>query len=104
VSQDPAYLEHEKSFPLADAYMAVSAIVASVGLFRRRNWAVLFGIMAGSGIIFLGLMDILYALQQGMFNDLSGASIETAFICATCLILGPVTIAIVWRSRHALGY
>jgi multisubunit Na+/H+ antiporter MnhG subunit len=103
-SNDPAYLEHERSFPLADAYMAIATLIAAVGLFRRRSWAVLYGIMAGSGIIFLGLMDTLYALQQGLISDLSFPSIETAIICASCLILGPVTIAYIWRNRHALEY
>jgi hypothetical protein len=102
-SNDPAYLEHERSFPLADAYMAVAALIASVGLFRRRNWAVLYGIMAGSGIIFLGLMDTLYALQQGLISDFSFASIETAIICASCLILGPIAIIYIWRNRQALN-
>ena len=103
-SDDPAYVEHEQSFPLADAYMAVSALIAAAGLLRRRNWAVLFGIMAGSGIIFLGLMDTLYALQQDLIAGWSAASLEMALICAVCLILGPLTIAYVWRNRHALGY
>lgn len=103
-SNDPAYLEHERSFPLADAYMAIATLIASVGLLRRRSWAVLYGIMAGSGIIFLGLMDTLYALQQGLISDFSFASIETALICASCLILGPITIAYIWRSRRALEY
>jgi hypothetical protein len=99
VSTDAAYLAHERSFPLADMYMAVAAIIAAIGLFRRRSWGLLFGVMAGSGIIFLGLMDILYALEQGIFRD----SVLTILICAACLIIGPVSIAYIWIKRHELG-
>lgn len=102
ISERPAYIEHERSFPLADLYMVISAITAAIGLFLRRRWAVLFGIMAGSATIFLGLMDTLYAIQHGMIRDLSPASIQTAYICAVCLIFGPATIVYLWRNRYAL--
>ena len=95
-----AYLEHEKSFPLADAYVVVCAFLCVAGVIKRTSWAVLFGVAAGSGIIFLGLMDTLYALEQGLIHDLSFPSIETFLICSICLILGPVMIVYMWRNRE----
>lgn len=100
-SDRPAYLEHEKSFPLADLYMVVCLLIGSVGLIRRRTWGMLFGYLGASATIFLGLMDTLYALQNGLIKDFSFASIETFLICVICLVLGPVTIIYLWRNRHA---
>jgi hypothetical protein len=102
MSDDPAYLEHEISFPAADGYMVVCSILCAIGLIRRRPWALLFGIMAGSAIIFLGLMDTLYSIQQGVFLKFDAAAAESFFICATCLVLGPITIVYLWRSRSHL--
>jgi len=99
-SDRPAYLEHEKSFPLADSYAVVCAFLCVVGLIKRKSWAVLFGVAAGSGIIFLGLMDTLYALEQGLIYDLSFPSIETFLICLICLVLGPVMIIYMWWNRE----
>ena len=100
-SDRPAYLEHEKSFPLADLYMVVCLLIGAVGLLRRRTWGLLFGHLGASATIFLGLMDTLYALQNGLIKDFSFASIETFVICAICLILGPVTIIYLWRNRNS---
>jgi len=102
MSDSPAYLEHEQSFPLADGYMAVCCLICAVGLVKQRPWALLFGLMAGSGIVFLGLMDILYSIQQGMFSPFSASAAQVLFICAICLILGPVTITYLWRNRERL--
>jgi hypothetical protein len=99
-SDRPAYLEHEKSFPLADAYAVVCAFLCVAGVIKRKSWAVLFGVAAGSGIIFLGLMDTLYALEQGLIRDLSFPSIETFLICSICLALGPVMIIYMWWNRE----
>lgn len=101
MSDDPAYLEHEKSFPAADGYMVICALICAVGLIRQRPWGLLFGLLAGSGIIFLGLMDTLYSIQQGVFSR-SDAAAEAVVICAVCLILGPVTIIYLWRNRYYL--
>ena len=102
MSDSPAYLEHEQSFPAADGYMVICALICAVGLIRRRPWGLLFGLLAGSGIIFLGLMDTLYSIQQGIFAEFSVAAAEAFFICALCLILGPVTIIYLWRNREHL--
>ncbi len=73
-------------------------------LIRGRPWGLLFGLLAGSAIIFLGLMDTLYSIQQGIFSDFSAAAAEAFAICAACLILGPFTIGYLWRNRaHLLG-
>ena len=97
-----AYLEHEQSFPLADGYMALCCLICAAGLIRRRPWALLFGLLAGSGIIFLGLMDTLYSIQQGIFAALDTAALEAFVICGVCLILGPATIVYLWRNRSQL--
>ena len=97
-----AYLEHEQSFPLADGYMVVCCLICAVGLFKRRSWALVSGVMAGSAIIFLGLMDTLYSIQQGIFAAMDFAAAEAFAISAVCLILGPATIIYLWRNRAHL--
>jgi hypothetical protein len=101
-SDRPAYLEHERSFPLADAYMVVCAFLGAAGIIRRRPSGLLYGLLAGSATIFLGLMDTLYALQQGLIHDFSFSSVETLFLCSLCLVLGPATIIYLWRNREYL--
>ena len=102
MGESQAYLEHEQSFPLADVYMSICCLICAVGLIRRRPWALLFGLLAGSGIIFLGLMDTLYSIQQGIFAAFDAGALEAFVICGVCLVLGPVTIIYLWRNRAHL--
>jgi len=101
-SDTAAYLEHEWSFPAADGYLAVCAFIGAAGLVRKRSWGLLFGLLAGSATIFLGLMDTLHAINQGTFSSFSAIAVQTFLITATCLILGPITIIYLWRNRDYL--
>ena len=101
VTSEPCYLVFEQAFPAADAWTAVAAILAGVSLLRCRPPAVLFGIAAGSGSIFLGLMDVLYNLEHGMYALRTGAMAYEALINVVCLTLGPATMFYVWRWRDA---
>jgi len=65
VRHDEVYLAFENAFPLADAWMAFCALLGAIGLWQRRNWGFLFGLLAASSAIFLGLMAVLFNLQQG---------------------------------------
>jgi hypothetical protein len=101
-TSEPCYLVFERAFPAADAWTAGAAILAGVALLRRRPPAVLFGIAAGSGSIFLGLMDVLYNLEHGMYALRSAEMGYEALINVLCLTLGPATMLYVWRWRVTL--
>ncbi|HET7278725.1 MAG TPA: hypothetical protein VFJ22_11640 [Dermatophilaceae bacterium] len=73
VVEEDWYLRFERSFPVADAWMAACSLVAAVGLFSDRSYGTVFGLLAGSALIFLGLMDLTFNLQNGLFRLLPGS-------------------------------
>ena len=102
-SQDPVYLGFEAAFPAADAWLAIAAVICAEGLRRRRSWAVLYGIAAGSAFIYLGLMDTLYNLEHGMYLHPSSEMLAEVVINVTCFTFGPFLMWYVWRHRRWLG-
>ncbi len=100
--QDPCYLAFERAFPAADAWTAATSIAAATALSRRHATAVLFAIAAGSGFVFLGLMDVLYNLEHGMYALRSAEMASEIVINVFCLTVGPLAIAFAWRRRREL--
>ncbi len=87
-----------KTADLAAAFPDEKDRVLSAGFLA----ALLFGLVGGSAIIFLGLMDTLCSIQRGIFAAMDTAALEAFVICAVCLTLGPVTIIYLWRDRAYL--
>jgi len=102
-SSDPVYLGFERAFPAADAWLVIASIACAEGLRRRRSWAVLYGIAAGSAFIYLGLMDTLYNLEHGMYLHVSAEMATEIVINASCFIFGPLLMWYVWHHRKWLG-
>lgn len=101
-SDDPGWVQFEKAFPLADAYLSVVAAAAARQMWRGEPSAVGLGIAAGSATTFLGLMDVLYNVEHGRYSDRSAdMALETAANVAA-LTLGPITMVRMWRARHRL--
>ena len=103
VQRDAAYLAFEKAFPLADGWMAACAALAAVGLWRRRPWGLLFGLLAASSLVFLGCMDMLWNLNTGSYAIASGAMTAEIVINVYCLAGGLLLIPYLWRNRHSLA-
>lgn len=101
-SQDLMYLGFERAFPAADAWLGIAAIVCAEGLRRRRGAAVLYGIAAGSAFIYLGLMDMLYDLEHGVYTQLSPEMATEVAIVICCFVFGPLLMRYVWRHRRWL--
>ena len=97
------YVAFEQAFPLGDGWLAVTSLLGAVGLIRRRPWGFLFLLLAGSAAVFLGLMDLLYDLEHGLFVPLTPAAGLELAIVALLLALGPTVIVITWTRRRALG-
>lgn len=94
------YLRFERAFPAADGWMAVCSLVAAVGLFTGAGYATVFGLLAAGALVFLGLMDLTFNLQNGLFRLLphSGQMWVEVVIVAWCLALGGF-LAVYFGSR-----
>jgi len=95
---DAIYLGFENSFPLADGWMALALVISACCLLRGDWRAVPWGICAGSAMVYLASMDLLFDLEQKVFGAaMSGRAMIEAAINLSCWILGPLTIARFWR-------
>ena len=101
IRTDAVYLGFENSFPLADAWMATAFLLAARSLWRGEESAVLWGCCAGSAMIFLGCMDLLFNLTQGNFGLApTPGLLAEIMIVVVCLSYGPFAIVYCWRRRH----
>lgn len=92
------YYVFERSFPLADAWLALCCFAAAVGLRRERSYGLLFGLLACGAVIFLALMDLLYSLQNDVFWPFTMDSVVELAIVTLLLI--PATRIIPWLWQH----
>ena len=94
------YVSFEQAFILADCWVAISLLIGLAGLWRMRDWGFLFTLLAGGGGIFLGLMDLLYDLQHGMFVPFTAEAATELIIVVLTLSLTPLAIYLLWRHRR----
>ena len=102
VRADDVYLAFERAFPLADAWMTACALAGAVGLWRGRSWGLLYGLLAGLSLVFLGCLDVLFSLNEGNYRIASPAMATEIAIEVACLVGGPVVIAYLWAHRGEL--
>jgi hypothetical protein len=91
-STTDVYGAFERAFPVADGWMAACAAAAALGLVRGRAWAAPAGIAAGSALVYLGLMDVAFDVEQGLYAQRSGAMAVEIVINVFCLSVGPFLI------------
>ncbi len=96
-----AYVAFENAFPLADAWLALTCVLAFVALGRRAEAALLWLIAAGSAGMYLFCMDVLYDLQNGIYARGAGGVIE-AGINAITLVFSLIALRWAWTHREAL--
>lgn len=97
VRTDAVYIAFENAFPLADGWMVICFFLSAFYLWRGDRRAVLWGICAGSAMIFLGCMDLLFNIQQDHFSGVISAEMWAEIVIVVfCLTFGPFTIWRLW--------
>ena len=99
VSSEHWYAVFENSFPVADSWMALTAIAAGIGLWRARPWGAHAGLLAGSALIFLAAMDITFNIENGLYA-MAATSAPMQFeilINAWTLGLGILAVLRCWK-------
>jgi hypothetical protein len=95
VVEEEWYLRFERSFPVADASIAVASAIAAAGLFTDNSYGTGFGLVAAGGLVFLGLIDLTFNVQNGLFRLLprSGEMWAEVVIITWCLTLGGLLLS-----------
>lgn len=100
--QSASWFAWELSFPLADAWMSLTALLAAVGLWRMRPSGLSFSLVSSGAMVFLGLMDALFFLQNGLYVPLSAEVIVEMTIHIWTIAFGLAAMVTVWKHRHTL--
>jgi len=100
-----SYYAFENAFPLADAWTVVAGILAAVTLVKRQASTLIWSTAAGSTSIFLGLLDVLFDLENGIYTAADGNTggvIVELIINVLTLSLGSVVMIWAWAQRRQL--
>ncbi len=96
-----AYYQFENAFPLADAWLGLTCVMALVTLLRGSERALFWLIAAGSAGAYLGSMDLLYDLENGIFTTGGGGAFELVIVILTWAFSLTV-LSWSWRHREEL--
>ncbi len=98
-----SYYAFENSFPLADVWMIATGVAATLALARRRASAFLWCVAAGTNSVYLGLLDVLFDLENGIYRSADGGAVAVEVsINVLTLTLGAFVIIWAWTRRREL--
>ena len=93
----PGYRNWFMSFPIADGWMFVCAILAAVYAMRESPLASLFAPLTGASLIFLGLYAFTYGYNTGLLFILTPDELIEIAIKIYCLTVGSLLIYHGWK-------
>jgi len=102
VVDDESYDKFERAFPVADAWLAACMLVAAAGLVMEQPFGYAFMLLAGGAGIFLGLMDVTYAAQNGFFRLIRSSFAMRLNVVIYVLTLGLGTLFIAYAMPMLL--
>jgi len=87
------YLSYERSFPIPDlVWLTPGLIISAIGVLLHQLFGYILNIAVSGGLIFLGLVDISFNIQNKQYTSNFGDSMMNIFINLACVILGPIFI------------
>jgi hypothetical protein len=103
----PGYFVFEHAFPPPDLLLAVAFIAAARRLRSpepaRRESGRTLSLAAAGALVFLGVLDVSFNLQNGMYAIAFADAAVALAINAWCLGFGLVVVGRLWRPASARG-
>ncbi len=94
------YVKFQKAFPVADFWTAAVALAGAIILLAGHSFGFFFTLLAASSLIFLGLMDVTFNIQNKLYRFLRTSN-EMRFellINFWTLGFGIALIIFAWRN------
>jgi hypothetical protein len=101
VNATPCYFAYEHSFPLPDGFLAILLLVAGILLMLNKPWGGKLSLMAAGALVFLGLVDFSFNIQNGIYMTSSVDLVLNAFINVWCVIFGAGIAFVIGRKPVA---
>jgi len=98
--QDEAY---ERAFPAADTYMIACCMTAARNLLKMNRKGIFAGTAAGSALVFLGSLDILYSLENSKYWPLNSDRAQMLIVHLWAITVGSTTLRVLWKNRDLFG-
>ena len=84
----PGYFVYEHSFPLPDLILAAALLVAARLLYRGKAAGRTLSLVCAGALIFLGVLDFSFNLQNGLYAISTLDLVLNAFINLWCVVFG----------------
>ena len=102
-SDAASYYVFENAFPAADGWLTIGCALAAWAIHKRKASALLWLLVTGSSSVYLGLMDVLFDLENGIYlapkGDWGAVATEVA-INVYALGVGAWGLRFGWRHRR----
>ncbi len=82
------YFTFEHAFPLPDITLGIALLMAAFGLKNGKSFGRPLSLACSGGMIFLGLVDFSFNIQNGMYLISTADLIVNTVINLWCLIFG----------------
>jgi hypothetical protein len=97
----PCYYAYEHAFPLPDGVLAILLLVAGILLMKSRPWGRPLSLIAAGALVFLGLLDFSFNLQNGIYLTSNIDLVLNAFINIWCVGFGLAIALLIGRKPVA---
>lgn len=82
------YFAYEHSFPLPDITMSIFMFAGGILLLKGSNTGRMLSLACSGGLVFLGLLDFSFNIQNGVYLTSTMDMILNAFINIWCVVFG----------------
>jgi len=82
------YMEYEHSFPLPDGLLALLLLAAGILLLLNNPWGGHLSLVAAGALVFLGVLDFSFNIQNGVYKISKSDLILNAFLNIWCVGFG----------------
>jgi hypothetical protein len=95
------YFAYEHSFPLPDGLLAILLLVAGILLILNKPWGSKLSLVAAGALVFLGLLDFSFNIQNGIYMTSTIDLVLNAFINVWCVGFGVAIAVLIGRKTVA---
>lgn len=88
------YFAFEHAFPLPDTMLAIALMASGANVLAGGTWGRGVSLTCAGGLLFLGILDLSFTMQNGGFSGPVGEALQSGIISLGCVAVGLWIVAV----------